>query len=156
MRTPRVYLETTLFNYYFDKDRDAHADTVKLFNEIKAGKYKAFTSGAVIEELEEAPEEKYTAMFALIERYDISVLSISEDIDKLAEIYVTEGIIPQRFRTDGIHIAVAAVNNLDIIISLNFRHIVKKKTIDGTGKINEEQGYKRVEIFSPIMLIEEE
>ena len=28
MRTQKIYLETTLFNYYFDKDRDAHADTV--------------------------------------------------------------------------------------------------------------------------------
>jgi len=44
MRVPRIYLETTLFNYYFEKERDAHVDTVKLFEEIKAGKYQAFTS----------------------------------------------------------------------------------------------------------------
>jgi hypothetical protein len=29
MRIPKVYLETTMFNYYFDIDRDAHAVTVK-------------------------------------------------------------------------------------------------------------------------------
>ena len=29
MKKLRIYLETTLFNYYFDEDRDAHADTVR-------------------------------------------------------------------------------------------------------------------------------
>lgn len=37
MRVPKIYLETTIFNYYFDTDREAHNDTVKLFNEIKQG-----------------------------------------------------------------------------------------------------------------------
>ena len=44
IRIPKVYLETTMFNYYFDTERDAHSDTVKLFEEIRAGKYQAFTS----------------------------------------------------------------------------------------------------------------
>ena len=40
MRTQKVYLETTLFNFYIDEGRDAHADTVKLFEEIAGGKYE--------------------------------------------------------------------------------------------------------------------
>ena len=31
----RIYLETTMFNYYFDKDRDGHAATVRMFEAIK-------------------------------------------------------------------------------------------------------------------------
>ncbi len=27
MRKPRIYLETTVFNHYFDVDREAHAAT---------------------------------------------------------------------------------------------------------------------------------
>jgi len=38
MRKPKIYLETTIFNYFYDTARDGHADTVKLFEEIKAGK----------------------------------------------------------------------------------------------------------------------
>ena len=44
MRTPKIYLETTLFNYFYDSERDAHTDTVALFKEIQAGKYEAYTS----------------------------------------------------------------------------------------------------------------
>jgi len=39
MRIPKIYPETTLFNYYFDVERGfAHTDTVALFDEIASGK----------------------------------------------------------------------------------------------------------------------
>ncbi|MCL2096264.1 MAG: hypothetical protein FWH10_05090, partial [Oscillospiraceae bacterium] len=55
-RVAKIYLETTMFNYYFDIERDAHADTVKLFNEIRTGKYEAYTSVYVIDELEDTKD----------------------------------------------------------------------------------------------------
>jgi len=52
MRKLKIYLETTLFNHYFDEDRGlAHDSTVALFEEIAVGKYEAFTSLYVIDEL---------------------------------------------------------------------------------------------------------
>jgi len=30
MRIPKIYLETTVFNHYFDAGREAHAATVEL------------------------------------------------------------------------------------------------------------------------------
>ena len=155
MRKLRVYLETTLFNHYFDDDRGiAHDSTVALFKEIKAGKHEAFTSGAVIEELSKAESEKYEKMISLIGRYDIAVLSVSEEAERLADIYVSEMIIPQKYRTDGVHIAVATVNDLDLIISMNFQHIVKRKTKIGTGSINALNGYRPVEIANPMEVVE--
>ena len=41
MRKQRIYLETTLFNHYFDEDRGfAHESTIALFKEIATGKQK--------------------------------------------------------------------------------------------------------------------
>ena len=157
MRKQKIYLETTLFNHYFDEDRGlAHESTVMLFRETAAGKYKAFTSGAVIEELAEAPAEKYEKMFSLIDEYKITVLSVSEEAEKLADMYVSESVIPLKYRTDGVHIAVAAVNDLDMIISMNFQHIVKRKTKLATGSINAINGYRAVEIFNPMEVVENE
>ena len=34
IRKLRLYLETTVFNYYFDIDREGHYDTIKLFEAI--------------------------------------------------------------------------------------------------------------------------
>ena len=113
MRRQKVYLETTLFNFYFDDDRDAHADTVKLFEDIAMGKYEAYTSVYVVEELEKARSEKRDKMINLIERYNIEVLALNIEAEKLVTIYVEEGVIPQKYRTDGLHIAISAVNDLD-------------------------------------------
>ena len=115
MRKHKIYLETTLFNFYFDKDREAHADTVKLFNEIAAGKYEAFTSTYVTDELENAPQEKSEKMIGLITQYNISVLAPNDDTVRIAELYTSEGIIPKKYLTDGLHIAIATVNDLDMI-----------------------------------------
>jgi predicted nucleic acid-binding protein len=49
MPTPKVYLETTMFNYYCDTDRDAHQATVALFEAIGRGEFEGFTSDYALE-----------------------------------------------------------------------------------------------------------
>ena len=156
IRIPKVYLETTMFNYYFDSERDAHADTVKLFEEVKAGKYRAFTSPYAIGELEKAPEEKYLKMMGLIEEYGITILDASDEADRLGLLYQKRGILPTRSTIDGQHIAVATINDMDMILSLNFEHIVRKKTLEMTGYINSELGYRPIKIHSPMEVVERE
>jgi len=156
MRVPRIYLETTVFNYYFEKERDAHADTVKLFEEIKAGKYQAFTSVYAVEELLEAPEKKAKQMVGLISAFDITVLEASEEADALAAIYQKQGILPHGSTIDARHIAIATVNDMDMILSLNFKHIVRKKTVTMTGLVNIDLGYRPIEIHSPMEVVDRE
>ncbi len=157
MRTQKIYLETTLFNFYFDEDRGfAHESTRTLFNEIAAGKYEAFTSAVVVEELAKAPPAKYEKMSRLITQYDITTVALTDEADRLADIYVAEGVIPQKYRTDGLHIALATVNDLEMIISMNFQHIVKRKTVKMTGYINAMNGYRPIEIYSPMEVVEDE
>jgi hypothetical protein len=156
MRKQKIYLETTLFNFYIDEDREAHADTVLLFKEISEGKYEAFTSDYVIDELEYAPAEKRDKMISLITEFEIKVLEPDDSASRLADLYVSEGVIPLKYRTDGLHIAIATVNGLDMIISMNFQHIVKLKTVKMTGAINILSGYQAVEICSPMEVVENE
>lgn len=156
MHKPKIYLETTIFNFYFDDERDTHADTVKLFEEIANGRYETFTSDYVVKELERASIDKRDKMIGLISEYDLIVLDPSEEAVNLANIYVAAGVIPVNYRTDALHIAIAAVNDLDIIVSMNFQHIVKRKTMKMTSAINIINGYKAVEIYSPMEIIENE
>jgi len=155
MRTPKIYLETTLFNFFFADDApEKKQDTIKLFQEIKNGKYIPYTSDAVLEELEKASQEKFEQMFSLISQYSIVTLQVTEEARRLANIYVKEGIIPEKYPTDALHIALATVNDLDYIISYNFRHIVKLKTITMTESVNIRENYKRIGIFSPTEVID--
>ena len=156
MRKPSIYLESTIYNHFFDTDREAHAATVKLFEEIQAGKYEAYTSLYVTNELENAEEPKRSKMLDLITEYDIEVLDISDEARFLADMYVKEGIIPARFTYDALHVACATVNDLDYIFSLNFKHINKVKTKTMTSAINIREGYKPVIIASPMEVIEDD
>ncbi len=45
-------------------------------------------------------------------------------------------------------------HDLDFIVSLNFKHIVKRKTLNMAESINIREGYKRIGIFSPAEVIE--
>ena len=157
VKKQKIYLETTLFNFYVDKDKgDAHTDTVKLFKEILEGKYEGYSSDYVIDELEKAPEKKRNRMLSLFSEFGIKVLEPDVSANKLADQYIAEGVIPSKYRSDGLHIAIATVNGLDMIISMNFQHIVKRKTIKMTGAINILNGYQPIEIYSPMEVVENE
>jgi len=156
MRTLKIYLETTMFNYYFDEDRDAHADTVTLFDECKAGVFEAFTSTYATGELEAAPAEKRDKMLALIAESKITVLTADEEADVLARRYIAEDALPLGSLADASHIAIATLNDMDIIVSLNFKHIVRNKTIAMTGAINVLLGYRPLAIDTPMGVIDSE
>jgi len=154
-RIPTVYLETTIFNFPFVDDAPQYkSDTLKLFAEIKAGKFKPFTSEYVIQELEAAPDSIREERLLLIQQYAIEVIPASEEAKSLATAYIEAGIIPPAYSTDGFHIAAASVRGLDFIVSLNFRHIVKRKTIEGTELINFRDGYKKIGIYTPAEVID--
>ena len=156
MRVPKIYLETTIFNFYFADDApDKRQDTIKLFEEIRQGKYEPYASEDVIRELLDTEDVvKKTNMTNLVNDYGVTLLPSSDEAEALADVYVKEGVIPLRYRTDGVHIALTAVFNLDFIVSYNFQHIVKRKTIEMTELINYREGYKKVGIYNPTEVIE--
>jgi hypothetical protein len=158
MSVPRIYLETTMFNFPFADDAPQYrADTLRLFEKIKEGKFEPCTSQYVIEELLKTPDkEKRDKMLGFINDYDIKILERSGSAETLAAVYVAEGIIPETYETDALHIAAATVNRLDCIISLNFKHIVKARTIETTELINYRTGYKKIGIYTPAEVIYED
>jgi rRNA-processing protein FCF1 len=99
-RVPAIYLETTIFNFPFTDDAPQYkADTLRLFAEIKAGKFIPFTSEYVLDELEDTMDaEKLKKMKALITDNSIEVLPGNEEIMRLAELYVSESVIPENIQ----------------------------------------------------------
>lgn len=149
----RVYFETTVINRYFEDGREHCADTKTLFNMILSGDIEAFTSAAVLEEIDNAPEPKRSHMLELISQLNMTVLEVEQPAYDLADIYIEMGVIPAKFRLDGIHIAMATVYELDCIVSLNFHHINKIKTKTAVEIINRMRGYGNPFICTPMEVI---
>ena len=156
VRKMKLYLETTVFNYYFDENREFHPDTCRLFDAIAAGEFEAYTSEYATLELQRAPEPKRSDMMNLIERFGIIMLEATQEANDLAALYVHNGIIPAKYRTDGEHIACASVNGLDCILSFNFQHINKLKTKRMTENVNLMEGYKGITICLPMEVLDNE
>lgn len=156
MKKLRLYFETTMFNYFFDTDRDGHTDTVRMFEAVRAGEYEAYTSEYVTYELQMSSEPKRSSMLALIEEYGIKVLEIDEESDRLSNVYVSEGIMPAKYGLDSAHIASASVHLLDCVLSFNFEHINKLKTKEMTALVNFREGYRSVIICTPMEVLDNE
>ncbi|MHC6202793.1 PIN domain-containing protein [Breznakiellaceae bacterium SP9] len=157
MDVPTMYLETTMFSFYYGQDatpeyRQYKADTRAVFDLIKAGKYEAFTSSLATDELTDEPdEEKRQNVLTLIPEYGIKVLFPTDETQRLAELYIREAVVSPVWETDAAHIAVTAVNGLDFIVSLNFTHIVRPWTIE---RVNFREGYKPIGIYKPSEILE--
>jgi predicted nucleic acid-binding protein len=156
MDRQKVYLETTMFNYYFDTTKNAQPVTVVFFEAIGSGQFEAYTSGYAYNELVKAPEPLRTNMLNLIEKYHITVLDTSDEIIQLAEHYIESNIIPRKKNVDALHIAIASVNKMDMILTYNFKHINKLKTKTLIPLANRNSGYGDIVIVQPEEVIDYE
>jgi len=149
----RMYLETTIFNRFLEDKREYCIETRKLFDKILQNEIDAYSSAYVLEELDKASEPKRSEMINIVSKYKITILEIDQRAYDLSEIYIEMGIIPLKYRIDGIHIAMAAIHNMDCIVSLNFHHINKLKTKMATEIIHRMNGYNNPFICTPMEVI---
>jgi len=158
METPKVYIETTLFNFYFAHTRGQYygktveycRDARRFFEAVKAGEFEPYTSEDVIRELRKTRDKcRRDEMLKLLEDCGVRVLPEDERVEWLADRYIEATAIPAKHRTDALHIASAAVHGLDFIVSQNFEHIIKDKAIRLTAMVNEAEGYENIGIYEP-------
>jgi len=156
MDKQKVYLETTMFNYFFNKTKEAQPAAIAFFEAIGSGQFEGFTSTYTYDELDKAPEPRRTNMLNLIEKYRITVLDTSDEIIRLAENYIANNIIPKRKIMDALHIAIASVNGMDMVLTFNFKHINKLKTKTLVPAVNLLMGYRGLIIAQPEEVIDYE
>ncbi|KKK92025.1 hypothetical protein LCGC14_2707040 [marine sediment metagenome] len=159
MRKLGLYLDTSIISFALSEDisDDNRNVTLKLIEGINKGRYEGFISDVVIRELGSTRDAvKREKLLELIDNMELNeVLAVDEEIDGVADKYIEEGIIPTVYRDDALHIALTSVEGLDILVSWNFRHLVKHKTrIEVTG-VNTLLGYKAIDICTPWEVIED-
>ena len=84
------------------------------------------------------------------------MLDVVEDAQMLAEKIVAGKGIPQEYPEDALHIAVAAINGIDVVVTWNFAHLSNPFTRMMVRQIVQNEGYVCPEICSPEELLENE
>ena len=144
MNVLKIYLENSAIGGYFD---DEFAEpTQKLFDMFLDGIYKPVISVHVIDELSKgAPERVVNNLHTL----NFEMIEITEEMVILAEKYMDENVVPEKYRDDALHIAIATVCKVDVLVSWNCKHIVNLNKIRLFNSINIREGYNTLEIRTP-------
>jgi predicted nucleic acid-binding protein len=146
MHKPRIYIDTSVIGGCFDEEFAEWSN--KLFDEFIEGKKIAVISDITTKELVDAPEHVKN-IIDLIPSYSIITLKRDEEIDYLALKYIEYKVISEKSFNDALHIAFATVNNVDLLVSWNFKHIVNFDRILKYNSVNLMFGYKHIEIRNP-------
>jgi predicted nucleic acid-binding protein len=152
MKKLQLYLDTSVLNFAISNRANIElqiTSTKALIERIKGGDCDGYISERVVREIERASQEVKALLFQVVDDAKLRLLETSRETEILAEKYVSEGLIPQKYYDDAVHIAIATVNEIDIIVSWNFEHMVKVKTKKGVVAVNELMGYRTIEIVTP-------
>jgi len=150
-----IYLDTSALNFFFeDKDLEKANSTRELFREIRNGKFNAYISELVLREIGRTQGQKRERLLSLINTYKIPWLEVTPECIELTEKYMGRKLFPSKYRDDGLHIAIATVHQIDIVVSWNLRHMVKLRTRREVKVVNISEGYKEIEICTPMEVIE--
>lgn len=113
-------------------------------------KYALFTSELVIAEASAGDKEFAKIRLSLLK--DIPELKIDDEARDLGGRFIEDGVLPPVARGDAIHIAVAAVQKVDFLLTWNCRHIDNAKTKPAVRRLCAALGFLCPEICTPLEL----
>ena len=146
MKKLRIYVDTSVLGGCFDPEFAEWSN--RLLIGFRRGESVALLSAVTAAEVERAPEAVRQIYDELV-RLGSEVLLVSAEAMELLAAYEGRRILGPKFRNDLLHIAVATVADADVLVSWNFRHIVRLDRIRHFNSVNIELGYRQLAIYSP-------
>ncbi|NVM02618.1 MAG: hypothetical protein HWN67_09800 [Candidatus Helarchaeota archaeon] len=80
---------------------------------------------------------------------------LNDEAIELANYYIKEGVVSNKYLIDAQHIAIATINKVDVLVSWNYKHIVNLNRIRLYNSVNLKYGYSLLEIRSPREVVNE-
>lgn len=110
-------------------------------------------STLVLDEIEQAPARIKNKIIKVINKTPLNILEETEESLLLSEAYIAAGAIPGRFEDDARHIAIATTNEIGVVVSWNYKHMVNLACKRLVNAENLKRGYRQLEIISPKELL---
>jgi len=145
----RIYLDTSVPSAFYDTSKPVRQLMTQKWFENDSHDYELVTSIVTINEINEIKNvNKLKNIQDLILDYNVNILELSDKAIELAEEYIRLGAIPKSEKEDAWHIAIATVNQIESLVSWNFKHIVNINPIRKIHQINISHGYLSIDIGS--------
>ena len=146
MKKLRIYVDTSVIGGCFDPEFKLWSEA--LVEDFREGRYTAVMSDVTATEVAPAPEFVKSLHQELL-GLPVELVRVDEGAVSLVQRYIERSVLGQRFLNDMLHIALATIAEVDVLVSWNFRHIVRLDKIRLFNAVNLEQGYKPLTIYSP-------
>lgn len=155
MRKLSLYIDSSVWNMRFDDHVPELQEFSRLFfNAIERGGYNLYIAEAIFVELRHAPEPRRTALLDLVQKMNPHMLEVTPEVVDLAQAYLTHNILPPSAELDAYHVAFATVNQIDVVVSWNFRHLANIKRRSKIVAFNLSLGYTHpIDIITPLEVI---
>ena len=153
-----VYIESSVISYLTARpSRDVvtaarQAITLEWWEEHKT-QYEIFLSELVLEEIGSGDSSATQRRLRMVE--NVPILETTGNAIGLSKLLIAEKAIPETSTEDALHIAIAAVQGMDFLLTWNFKHINNANTKEKIAGIITDSHFKSPVLCSPEELIHE-
>lgn len=151
----KLYIETTVPNFLFADDApEKKTVTEQFYKWVKISPDSFYISGLVLGEINRAQPELRSKLLEAVGRLGAEILEITDETEGLARRYVADGAIPPRYGDDALHVAIAVINQLDVVVTWNMRHLANMRRIESINRTNLAMGFRPIHIYTPEEVID--
>jgi len=142
----RLYVDSSVIRGCCDPEFERWSWS--LLQDFRSGLYKPIISTLVQAELAEAPADVAEARAALLESQP-KIIEVTDKVQALADVYMDRKIVCAAHRNDALHVALATLEEADVLVSWNYRNILHLTKLRQFITANLELGLKPLQIRSP-------
>ncbi|MEF8866671.1 MAG: hypothetical protein V5A20_13015 [Salinibacter sp.] len=146
MKVQRVYIDTSVVGGCHDEKFAPWSNV--LMEDFRRGRFRPVVSDVIDADIQDAPSEVRHTYFDLLD-LEHRFVETTEEAEHLANTYLKREILTPNYYDDALHIALSTVEEVDVLTSWNFKHIVHFDKIRRFNAVNLELGYKQIEIRTP-------
>jgi predicted nucleic acid-binding protein len=145
MKKLRIYLDTSVINFLFAHDAPEKRDlTVEFFERVVRHSDTVFVSSLVAMEIDRTRDiGRRMKLQAALQEFTLPLLRAEPpaEVELLAAEYQRLDAIPAGHWEDATHVAICTVNQMDVLVSWNFKHMANVSRERQIAAVNESLGY---------------
>ena len=154
---PTVYIETSVISYLAARpSRDvvvaAYQEVTREWWRGAPGRFHLVASALVVSEARAGDADAARARLEELE--SLVLLDATSEAETLTAQLVDSGAVPPTAAEDAAHIAIAATNGVDYLVTWNFRHIANAAMRSRIEHVCRQAGYAPPVICAPNELLE--
>jgi hypothetical protein len=149
---PTVYIETSVISYLVARPSKnprvaSNQELTHKWWQTRRQNFELYVSAVVLGEAQRGDAGLAAARVAVAQ--ELSLAQVTREALDLAAALVMGAGVPRKANEDALHIATAAVNGLDYLLTWNCTHIANAVTIPRVNAICRSHGFEPPLIYTP-------